>query len=175
MARLLLIVVALAILAFVLATVGVFSHAPKPLAAKARADLVVVEKTAHRMTLYSHRHVLRIYTIALGRGGLDPKAKLGDGLTPEGHYEIDAHNKTSGFYLSLHISYPSAMDAKVAAARGFAPGGDIMIHGLRNYTGWIGSWQRAIDWTDGCIAVTDDEMDEIWRAVPNGTPVEIRH
>ncbi len=158
-----------------LATVGVFSTAPKPLAPRLRADLVVVEKTAHRMTLYARRHVLRVYTISLGTGGLDPKSRRGDDLTPEGHYEIDARNAHSGFYRALHISYPSAMDRKVAAARGFAPGGDVMIHGLRNYTGWIGTWQRAIDWTDGCIAVTDDEMDEIWRAVPNGTPVEIRH
>ena len=175
MARLILIVVAVGILLAVLATVGVFSHAPRPLAAAARADLVVVEKSAHRLTLYEHQRVLRAYTISLGRGGLDPKAKQGDGLTPEGHYEIDRRIAHSAYYLSLHISYPSAMDKKVAVARGVAPGGDIMIHGLRNYTGWIGSWQRAIDWTDGCIALTDDEMDEIWRAVPNGTPVEIRH
>ncbi len=175
MFRLLAAVAAIAILVFVLSTVGVFSHAPKPLPARARADLVVIDKSAHRMTLYAHQHVLRVYTISLGRGGLDPKAKQGDDLTPEGHYEIDRHNAHSSFYLSLHINYPSAMDKKVAAARGEAPGGDIMIHGLRNYTGWIGTWQRAVDWTDGCIAVTDDEMDEIWRAVPNGTPVEIRH
>lgn len=175
MARLILIAAAVGILIAVLATVGVFSHPSKPLAARVRANLVVVEKSAHRLTLYAHQRVLRVYTISLGRGGLDPKARQGDGLTPEGRYEIDARNTHSGFYLSLHISYPSAMDKKVAAARGVAPGGDIMIHGLRNYTGWIGTWQRAIDWTDGCIALTDDEMDEIWRAVPNGTPIEIRH
>ncbi|HEY4942945.1 MAG TPA: L,D-transpeptidase family protein [Rhizomicrobium sp.] len=175
MIRLILIAAAVGILIAVLATVGVFSHAPKPLAARARANLVVVEKSAHRLTLYAHQRVLRVYTISLGHDGLDPKARQGDGLTPEGRYEIDAHNAHGGFYLSLHISYPSAMDKKVAAARGVAPGGDIMIHGLRNYTGWIGTWQRAIDWTDGCIALTDDEMDEIWRVVPNGTPIEIRH
>ena len=175
MFRIILLVAALGIVAAVLTTTGVFSKSPKPLAAEARADLVVVEKTAHRMTLYAHSHVLRSYTISLGSGGLDPKAKQGDGLTPEGHYEIDRHNAHSSFYRALHINYPSAMDTKVAKARGAAPGGDIMIHGLRNYTGWLGGWHRAIDWTDGCVAVTDDEMDEIWRAVPNGTPVEIRH
>lgn len=175
MFRLILIAAAVGILVLVLSVSGVFSHAGKPLPAGARADLVVVEKAAHRMTLYAHQRVLRVYTVSLGRGGLEPKTQQGDGLTPEGHYEIDRHNAHSAFYLSLHVNYPSAMDRKVAAARGRAPGGDIMIHGLRNYTGWIGTWQRAVDWTDGCIAVTDDEMDEIWRAVPNGTPVEIRH
>jgi murein L,D-transpeptidase YafK len=174
-ARLILLLAALGILAFVLSTVGVFSGAPRPLPAKARANLIVIDKSAHRMTLYARSRVLRVYTIALGRGGLDPKTRQGDGLTPEGHYEIDGRNAHSAFYRALHVSYPSKMDRKVARARGRSPGGDIMIHGLRNYTGWIGTWQRAVDWTDGCIAVTDDEMDEIWRSVPNGTPVEIRH
>ncbi len=174
MFRLILIAAAVGILVLVLSMSGVFSRAGKPLPPKARADLVVVEKTAHRMTLYAHQRVLRVYTVSLGHGGMEPKTQQGDGLTPEGHYEIDRHNAHSAFYLALHVNYPSAMDRKVAAARGRAPGGDIMIHGLRNYTGWIGTWQRAVDWTDGCIAVTDDEMDEIWRAVPNGTPVEIR-
>ena len=175
MARLLLLAVAVFVLAAVLATVGVFSKSPKPLPAAARADLVVVDKSAHRLTLFAHGHVLRAYVVSLGSGGLEPKTRQGDDLTPEGSYEIDARNAHSAFYRALHISYPSRMDRKVAAARGVAPGGDVMIHGLRNYTGWIGTWQRTLDWTDGCVAVTDDEMDEIWRAVPDGTPIEIRH
>jgi murein L,D-transpeptidase YafK len=175
MFRFLLLLAALGVIVAVLVSSDVFARHKPPLPPAARADLVVVEKTAHRMSLYAHRRLLRVYPISLGSGGLEPKAKQGDGLTPEGHYEIDRHNAHSSFYRSLHINYPSAMDRKVAAARGVSPGGEVMIHGLRNYTGWIGTWQRAIDWTDGCIAVTDDEMDEIWRAVPNGTPVEIRH
>ncbi len=175
MFRFLLLLIAAGAIVLAVASSGVFASRKPPLPAAARANLVVIEKSAHRMSLYAHRRLLRVYTISLGSGGLDPKASQGDGLTPEGHYEIDRHNTHSSFYLALHINYPSAMDKKVAAARGVAPGGDVMIHGLRNYTGWIGTWQRAIDWTDGCIAVTDDEMDEIWRAVPNGTPVEIRH
>jgi len=121
MFRLILIAAAVGILVLVLSVSGVFSHAGKPLPPKARADLVVVEKSAHRMTLYAHQHVLRVYTVSLGRGGMEPKTQQGDGLTPEGHYEIDRHNAHSAFYLSLHVNYPSAMDRKVAAARGRAP------------------------------------------------------
>ena len=174
MIRILLLAIAIAAVAAALVFGGVFAPEARPLPASARADLVVVEKDAHRMTLYARGRVLRTYVVALGRGGNGAKTKAGDAMTPEGHYEIDAHKADSGFYRALHISYPSRMDRKVAAARRVAPGGDIMIHGLRNWTGWIGRWHRAVDWTDGCIAVTDDEMDEIWRAVPNGTPIEIR-
>ncbi len=100
--------------------------------------------------------------------------RAGDGRTREGHYLIDAHKADSTFYRALHISSPSAIDRKVARARGVTPGGGITIHGLPSFTGWIGGWHRLIDWTDGSVAVTDGEVDEIWRVVPNGTPVEIR-
>ena len=174
MIRAFLVLLAVAAVGLLLMSDNVFGRRATPLPRGARADLVVVEKSLHRMTLYSHRRILRRYVVSLGRGGLEPKTREGDGLTPEGHYEIDRRNPHSSFYRALHISYPSAMDRKAAAARGVAPGGDIMIHGLRNHTGWIGGWQRLIDWTDGCIAVTDGEIDEIWRVVPDGTPVEIR-
>lgn len=174
MFRFLLLALAALAIAAALYTSDVFAPAHKPLAARARADLVVIEKDAHKLTLYSRGRVLRSYPVALGRGGMGAKIKMGDALTPEGRYEIDGRNANSDFYRALHISYPSRMDRKVAAARRVSPGGAIEIHGLRIYTGWIGRFHRAIDWTDGCIAVTDGEMDEIWRAVPNGTPVEIR-
>ncbi|MEI9885222.1 MAG: L,D-transpeptidase family protein [Rhizomicrobium sp.] len=174
MIRILFLTAAVAALVAAFAFSGVFEAARKPLPARARADLVVIEKDAHRMTLYARGRVLRRYVVALGSGGAAAKTRLGDNLTPEGHYEIDGRDGASDFYRALHISYPSKMDRKVAAARLVSPGGGIAIHGLRNYTGWIGRWHRALDWTDGSIAVTDDEMDEIWRAVANGTPVEIR-
>jgi len=147
----------------------------KPLRTGAKADLIVVEKVAHRMTLYAHGRALKSYTISIGSGGTEPKTRQGDELTPEGSYAIDARNAHSCCYRSLHISYPSAADRAVARARGVKPGGDIMIHGLRNYTGFLGSLHRLMDWTNGCIAVTDDEMDELWRAVPDGTPIRIQH
>ncbi|HEY0302873.1 MAG TPA: L,D-transpeptidase family protein [Rhizomicrobium sp.] len=174
MIRFLLLALAVGVLVFALGARGGFAARPGPLPTRARADLVVVEKDAHTLTLYARGRVLRSYFVALGSGGVEAKTRAGDGRTPEGHYLIDAHRADSAFYRALRLSYPSAMDRKVAAARGVPPGGGIVIRGLPNHTGWIGGWHRLIDWTDGSIAVTDGEMDEIWRAVPNGTPVEIR-
>jgi murein L,D-transpeptidase YafK len=139
------------------------------------ADAILVEKSTHRMSLLRDGQVLRTYAVALGRGGLAPKAREGDRLTPEGTYHIDRRNAHSCCYLSLHISYPNAADIATARAHGVSPGGDIEIHGLTRRTRWLGSWHAAADWTSGCIAVTDREMDEIWNAVPNGTPIMIRH
>jgi len=112
--------------------------------------------------------------VALGQGGLAPKQRAGDGRTPEGRYVIDSRNSASAYHRSLHISYPNPEDRKRAAKLGVSPGGDIMIHGLPNGKGFIGSAHRAYDWTLGCVAVTDAEIEEIWKLVPDGTPVEIR-
>ena len=98
----------------------------------------------------------------------------GDHKTPEGHYVLDRRNPKSKFYKSIHVSYPNEQDRRKAQAKGVPPGGDIMIHGLPNGMGAVGAAHRLTDWTDGCIAVTDAEMDEIWKIVPDGTPVEIR-
>jgi len=138
------------------------------------ADFVLVEKAQHRMTLFANHRVLRTYRVALGSGGLAAKAREGDRRTPEGRYRIDGRLKQSAFHLALHISYPSAADRRAAAMRHVRPGGAIMIHGLPNGMGWLGAKHRLFDWTYGCIAVTDEEIEEIWRLVPNGTAVEIR-
>ena len=145
-----------------------------PLPANVFADRIVVDKAQHIMILYCGGQPLRHYVIALGRGGLDIKTREGDNRTPEGQYRIDGRNPRSAFHLSLHISYPETRDVAAAVARGEEPGGDIMIHGIRNGLGWIGTFQRWVDWTAGCIAVTDREMEEICRVVPDGTPIEIR-
>ncbi|HTZ82952.1 MAG TPA: L,D-transpeptidase family protein, partial [Candidatus Acidoferrales bacterium] len=94
--------------------------------------------------------------------------------TPEGTYILDSRNPHSQFYKSIHISYPNAQDRAAARKKGVSAGGDVFIHGLPKGYGWIGAGHRVHDWTDGCIAVTDQEMNEIWRAVSNGTPIEIR-
>ena len=94
--------------------------------------------------------------------------------TPEGIYKIDGRNPQSSFHLALHISYPSDEDDKRAAAHGVPPGFDIMIHGIQNGRGWIGAFHRWNDWTAGCIAVTDEEIEELWRVTPDGTTIEIR-
>ena len=89
-------------------------------------------------------------------------------------YILDRRNEHSHYYRAIHVSYPNADDRARARRLGVSAGGDIMIHGLPNGYGWIGKEHRARDWTDGCIAVTNEEMDEIWKVVPNGTPIEIR-
>ena len=139
------------------------------------ADRIVIVKSTHTLTLYAHGHPIHTYRVALGRGTGAAKVREGDHNTPEGLYAIDARNAHSHFHRALHISYPNAADREQAAKLGAPPGGDIMIHGLRNGLGWLGSLQRHVDWTDGCIALTDAEMDQVWEEVPIGTPVEIRH
>src|ERR1700739_2636617 len=139
-----------------------------------KATRVLVLKKEHKMELFSGETVIKSYTVALGRGGLAPKQRQGDHLTPEGLYQIDRRNKNSRFYRALHVSYPNEVDRERAHKLGVDPGGDIMIHGITNGLGWLGSVHRTIDWTNGCIAVTDAEMDEIGLLVPDGTPVEIR-
>jgi len=129
---------------------------------------VVVNKGRREMLLLSGESVVRTYRIALGRDPVGHKMQEGDGRTPEGCYTIDRRNPRSAYHLSLHISYPNEQDRERAGALGVDPGGDIMIHGLPNEGG-----VREGDWTQGCIALTDAEMDEIWDLVPDGTPVEI--
>jgi len=104
---------------------------------------------------------------------LAPKEREGDGRTPEGRYKIEA-KYVNQYHKALRISYPDAEDRKRAAKLGVSPGGSILIHGLPNGKGYIGAAHRLYDWTLGCIAVTDEEIDEIWNLVPVGTPVEIR-
>lgn len=138
------------------------------------ADRVLVEKQARRLTLFADGKALKVYPIVLGGNPDGPKTRQGDQKTPEGGYTIDSRNRGSRYHKALHISYPNAADRARAKAGGYPPGGDIMIHGIRNGFGWIGRLHRLMDWTQGCIAVSNREMDEIWDAVPNGTPIEIR-
>ncbi len=135
---------------------------------------LVVDKRAHSMRAYRGDTLLREFRVALGRGGLGPKLQQGDGRVPEGDYAIDTRNPHSAFHLSLRINYPSPEQVKVAAARGINPGGEIMIHGLPNGLAHVGESHRRVDWTDGCIAVTNREIEWLWRSVPDGTPISIR-
>jgi murein L,D-transpeptidase YafK len=105
---------------------------------------------------------------------LGAKQQEGDMKTPEGIYKIDSRNPQSDFHLALHVSYPSDDDKARAAERSVSAGSDIMIHGIRNGLGWIGAFHRLNDWTVGCIALTDEEIEELWRVTPDGTTVEIR-
>jgi murein L,D-transpeptidase YafK len=139
-----------------------------------KADSILILKKDHVMELLAGGKVIRTYKVALGQGGLAPKEREGDGRTPEGHYTIDAKYAASHYHKAMHVSYPDAEDRKRAAKLGVSPGGAIMIHGLPNGKGWVGAAHRMYDWTLGCIAVTDEEIDEIFELVPVDTPVEIR-
>ena len=145
-----------------------------PLPRDALADRILVEKAARRLSLLRNGVVLKQYPVVLGRAPEGPKQYEGDQRTPEGLYSIDFHKPDSDYHLALHISYPEQHDVDRAAAEGFSAGSDIMIHGLPNGRGWMGRFHRKKDWTAGCIAVTDFEIEEIYRAVPDGTAIEIR-
>jgi|ERR1700722_4244317 murein L,D-transpeptidase YafK len=147
--------------------------AQKPRAAE-KADSILILKKDHVLELLSQGKVIRTYKVALGQGGLAPKQREGDARTPEGRYTIDSRNAASEYHLALHVSYPNQEDRKRAASMGVPPGGAIMIHGLPKGKEWIGSSHRLYDWTLGCVAVTNEEIGEIWKLVPVGTPVEIR-
>lgn len=138
------------------------------------ADKVLIEKKERRLTLLSKGEVIKTYKIALGGNPVGPKERQGDNKTPEGTYIIDSRNRDSGYHLSLHISYPNEKDKIRAKELGVSPGGDIMIHGIKNGLSWVGASHAEVDWTKGCIAVTDEEIEEIEKLAPNGTIVEIR-
>jgi murein L,D-transpeptidase YafK len=140
---------------------------------KTIADSIVVSKSAHTLSLMSGNTVLKTYRIALGRGSTGAKQVVGDNRTPEGKYIIDEKNTSSKFHKALHISYPNADDRARAVKLGKSAGGDIEIHGLPATFAWLGTAQRTLDWTSGCIALTNDEIDELWKMVSVGTPVEI--
>lgn len=146
---------------------------PAPLPPDAVADRVQIRKAARELTLFFAGATLKTYGVALGKTPDGPKLLEGDGRTPEGRYSITGRNPQSKYHLALRISYPSAADRARAAKLGKSPGGDIMIHGLPNGQGYIGAAHRQSDWTIGCIAVTDEEIEEIWRVVPDGCVVDI--
>ncbi|MCL5286921.1 MAG: L,D-transpeptidase family protein [Acidobacteria bacterium] len=138
------------------------------------ADKVIGFKAKRELQLLKGEEVLRTYKVALGTEPVGPKTRQGDHRTPEGNYILDFRNANSQFYKSIHITYPNAADRAQARKRRVSPGGSIMIHGLPNGWAKIGKMHLLRDWTDGCIAVTNEEMDEIWKLVRDGTPIEIK-
>jgi len=140
-----------------------------------KADRVLVKKSERKLVLLKDGKIFRDYDIALGDSPMGHKQFEGDERTPEGRYTLDWRNLNSKFYRSIHISYPNSEDQQFANAKGRSPGGMIMIHGQPNKsTDSVSAWVLdQMDWTDGCIAVKNNEMDEIWAAIDNGTPIEI--
>src|SRR5258707_11394529 len=130
--------------------------------------------SARQLELLRNGKVIRVYRVCLGSTPIGAKERQGDGKTPEGIYRIDSRNAGSQFHRALHVSYPNAADRSRARRLHVSPGGEIMIHGVPNRWRALGTAFQYVDWTAGCIAVKDDEIEEIWRLVPNGTVVEIR-
>jgi murein L,D-transpeptidase YafK len=139
------------------------------------ADFVIVEKGARQLHLLQDGEIMRSFKIALGIVPVGDKEKEGDFKTPEGRYRLDRRNPNSDYFLSIGISYPNADDRREAAAAGVDPGGAIMIHGQPNAPTRSEAYYRTQDWTNGCIAVTNSDMIDIWLMTAKNTLVEIRH
>ncbi len=138
-----------------------------------RADYILIEKSDRLLTLFSDNKVIKTYKIALGKNPEGHKIKMGDRKTPEGTYYIDSRKADSKYHLALHISYPNEIDTYFAEKQGLSPGNNIMIHGTGEEYAWMGKYHSVNDWTDGCIAVTNQEINEIWHMVPDGTKIKI--
>lgn len=141
-----------------------------------QADMVLVIKSKSKLFLKKDGNVIKEYNVSFGANPRGPKLEKGDERTPEGVYILDYKNPDSDFYKSIHISYPNAADRKRARKLGIKPGGGIMIHGQKDDFGKLSTVIRRynLNWTDGCIAVSNSAMDEIWQAVAPGTLIEIR-
>lgn len=153
---------------------AMLSPQPPPRLSSRIADRVLVEKNARRLTLFRNNRPIKSYEIALGRQPVGAKQFEGDNKTPEGRYVIDFRKRNSSYHRALHISYPGPQEAAFAAKQKRSAGGNIMIHGLPNGMGSMGPLHRLRDWTAGCIAVTNNEIEELWQAIPDGTPIDIR-
>lgn len=136
-------------------------------------DRVLVIKSKRIMLLLKDSEIVKVYRISLGKSPVGHKTKAGDKKTPEGRYILEAKKYPSKYYKAIRISYPNDQDILQAKNLGVSPGGDIMIHGLPAEFADIGGIHRIVDWTDGCIAVTNEEMDELWELIPVGIPIDI--
>ena len=140
-----------------------------------KAARVLLTKSDRSMYLFDEEgNVIRHYKVSLGKNPVGNKEYEGDNRTPEGRYVIDARNENSQYHLSLRISYPAQGDRQRAMRKGLSPGGDIFIHGMPNGKEWM-TWKynKKIDWTNGCIAVSNTEIREMWEMIPDGTPILI--
>jgi murein L,D-transpeptidase YafK len=138
------------------------------------AEKVVVEKEKRKLHLIKDDQIFRTFDIALGISPVGDKVTEGDFKTPEGEYTLDIRNPDSDFFLAIHISYPNSRDRREARAKGVSPGGQIMIHGQPNEPTYSAAYYRKQDWTNGCIAVSNSDMIDIWLMAPNDIPIEIR-
>ncbi len=145
-----------------------------PACAVEKADQVIVSKSAARLYLQANGKTFATFKVAFGAMPQGHKQRQGDERTPEGQYTLDAKNAQSAYYKSIHISYPNTEDRMRAKQQNLDVGGDIMIHGQRNGWGWLAPITQWFNWTDGCIALSNRDMDAVWRAVNVGTAITIR-
>ncbi len=146
----------------------------KPIDKSVKIDQIVVNKSDRKLTVYEKGKTIKTYSISIGKVSQGAKEVEGDMKTPEGLYVINDKNANSGYHKNLGISYPNLKDEKHAGDLGKSPGGLIKIHGIKNGYGWIGRFHLLKDWTLGCIAVTNKEIDELYEMIPIGTPIEIK-
>ncbi|MCX7914140.1 MAG: L,D-transpeptidase family protein [Thermodesulfovibrionales bacterium] len=139
-----------------------------------KADKIIVLKGKRLLFLLKEGQIIRIYKVALGKDPIGPKVRLGDNKTPEGIYTISSRKYSEKYYLTIFISYPNERDIENAKKLGVNPGNSIAIHGLPKDLASLNKLHRRLNWTNGCIAVTNEEIEEIWKLIEDGTPVEIR-
>lgn len=144
-----------------------------PLGPELRFESLRLEKSKRRLSARAGGRIVRVYLVALGENPVGPKEVEGDKRTPEGEYRIDGKNPDSAYYKNLGISYPEEKDRKRAKELGQKPGGDIKIHGLAPDYAFLGQAHRISDWTHGCVAVDNDEMEELYNLTPVGIPIVI--
>lgn len=156
-------------IAFLLATLNSSPALPEGI----KIEKLVVLKSERRLQAFAGGKILKTYRIALGRNPVGDKQSEGDCRTPEGRYTISAKNPNSSYHKNLGISYPNASDLVAARKLGKPAGGHIKIHGMRNGFGFLSRFHRLMDWTYGCLAVTNAEVDELYEHTPVGTPIEI--
>lgn len=161
------------LLLLIVVAVAWYWYPGKPLPDGIVIDKLVVYKSRRKMEAYANGGLIKTYDIALGKDPIGHKQFEGDNKTPEGSYTINARNPNSAYHKNLGVSYPNETDKANAVKLGKAAGGDIKIHGLKNGRGYIGKCHRLKDWTAGCIAVTNDEVDELYAAVKQNTEIEI--
>jgi len=147
--------------------------ASMPVSAEETVDLVRVLKAERKMQLITKGKVIREFHVALGGNPEGHKRKEGDKRTPEGRYMLDYKKSDSAFYKAIHISYPNAADTERAKKAGVSPGGQVMVHGQKNGLGWLAFFTQLFDWTNGCVALNNSDMDEVWSFVEAGMPIEL--
>ena len=135
--------------------------------------LVRVLKSDHKLQLFADGKLVQEFQVAFGANPTGHKMQEGDEKTPEGSYVLDYKKPDSAFYKAIHISYPNTKDIAAAKARGVNPGGDIMIHGQKNGLGWLSFISQRFNWTNGCVALSNENMAIVWALVKEGTPIEI--